>query len=78
LDTGTALGDPAVEDLVREVVALHWARSGAMKLAHADATERVKARSIEKLAADPEFLRWAMKKSTGLHATGAEALAWFN
>lgn len=78
LASRTALGNPEVEDLIRKVVALHWARSSAMRAAHKVATEKVKQRSIEGLAQNPDFLRRAMYRLTGLHASGEQALQWFN
>lgn len=78
LEARTAVGDPGSEAILRDVLALHWARSGAMKAAHEQVTEQVTRRSIENLARYPGLLERAMLKSTGLHATSAEALDWFN
>ncbi|MFJ1512793.1 DUF4238 domain-containing protein [Cellulosimicrobium funkei] len=69
---------PTVEAIVRDVLALHWARSAAMRLAHEHLTEQVSQRSMAELANAPELLRRAMLKSTGLHPFGPGALEWFN
>ena len=70
--------DPRFQSVVRDVLALHWARSAAMKAAHERVTEQVMRRSIENFARYPELLDREMLKSTGLYATSAEALDWFN
>ena len=71
-------GDPGLEAMVHDVLALHWARSGAMKTAHQEVTDQVTRRSMEKLARYPGILEREMLRLVGLHATSAEALDWFN
>ena len=78
LEARTASGDPGVEALVRDVLALHWARSGAMREAHERVMEQVMRRSIEDVARDPDLLAREMLRSKGLIATSSAALDWFN
>jgi Protein of unknown function (DUF4238) len=78
LNARAATSDPQVEAIVRDVLALHWARSAAMKAVHDRVTEEVKRRSMEKRASEPALLAGAMLESKGLHATSPDALAWFN
>lgn len=78
LQAGTPADDPEVEATVRNLLALHWARSSAMKVAHQEVMERVLRRSIQNLARYPALLEREMLRLTGLHASSPQALQWFN
>lgn len=78
LHARSVVGDPGAEDLIRDVLALHWARSAAIKVAHERVAQEVAERSIARVSRQSELLRRGMEQATGLHASGPEGLEWFN
>ena len=78
LHARSAVGDPDAEDLIRDVLALHWARSAAMKAAHERVLQEVAERSIARMSQESKLLQRGMQQATGLHASGPEGLEWFN
>ena len=74
-----ALADPAIVDLLRDILAMHWARSPATKAVHEQVGHDVFQESRLKYARDPELLgrvfRW---RTGGLYPAGVSSLLWAN
>jgi len=63
---------------LRDLLAMHWARSAAMRRAHEQVGERVVAQRIDERSRQPEFLATLFRQRTGLEAAGPEGLDWIN
>ena len=78
VDRRTVLDDRDAIAALIDLMALHWARSPALRLAH----ERIKAAVIEdskhKYAGQDAVRGRAFTQRTGLHATSPSELAWIN
>jgi hypothetical protein len=72
------LGDAAAVATLRDLLAVHWARSPATKGMHEQIAAKLAAESVQKLAHQPELLAKAFTQLTGLVASGPEALDWAN
>lgn len=72
-----ALGSSEFEGLIRDVLAMHWARSPAMKATQAALTEKVRDDSVAAMSEWSELLARAAKQRTGL-SLGPDGLEWFN
>jgi hypothetical protein len=78
LEARTASGDEEIEDLLRDLLAMHWARSAAMRMAHEIVTRNVRDDHIVQMSESPELLRFAYRQRTGMELVGQEGLDWYN
>ena len=79
VESRQALEDPATLDILRDVLALHWARSPATRALHEKVGDEVLRESRLSYARQPEVLRQLFRARTGgLHPGGIEALQWVN
>ena len=67
---------PEIEETLRDLVAVHWIRSGAIRALHDRLSSEHIAASKTKTAADTEFWEKAFETRTGLAPAGDGALEW--
>lgn len=70
--------DSEATDTFRDLLALHWARSSAMRRAHEQIGERLVAQKIDERSREPGFLSTLFRQQTGLVPAGREGLDWVN
>jgi Protein of unknown function (DUF4238) len=70
----TILGKPELLELLSDLMALHWVRSPALRLASDRVTREVVSASMEAMAHYPEMLGILHRRRTGLEPAGPEAL----
>jgi hypothetical protein len=75
IDERKILDDPRLLDVLYDLLAVHWVRSPALKMASEQVRDGVIAASHTRLADRHELLGISFKQRTGLHPTGPEALA---
>ncbi|CAL8973881.1 hypothetical protein CELL_01643 [Cellulomonas sp. T2.31MG-18] len=78
LDERRALDNPDAVETLRDLVAMHWVRSSAMRAAHEQVAQRVLNDRIRGLSSRPEILSVLLRQRTGLVAAGAAELDWIN
>lgn len=78
LDDRTALDNPAVVDILRDLIAVHWARTPVMKDLHETIAKKVMEDSIRRREFQPEILARGLESATGLIAAGPAGLDWYN
>jgi hypothetical protein len=78
IDDGRLLAEPAAADVARDLVAMHWVRSPAMR-ARSEIVRRQTVESrIQALAPETDLLAIGLRQEAGLIAAGDAGLQWFN
>jgi hypothetical protein len=74
LDDGSLLDRPELVAVVKDCIALHWARSKMMQRVHERAWDSAKQKSARRLFSDEEELARAFRDRYGLHPAGPGGL----
>lgn len=78
LDERRVLDDEDAVETLLDLMAMHWVRTPAMRMAHEQVRHTVVAASMRDLSTKPQLLASALKQQIGLVAAGQGELDWYN
>lgn len=78
IDHGRLLDDPGALDVVRDLIAMHWVRSPALRTTSEGVRRQTVESRIAAFASEIDLLQIGFRQETGLHPGSEADLQWFN